>query len=191
MMSQRRFRRWKLAYFAAMHGDRGDVTHSFGPLNPGRLLRSLGTLNLYFVDPQILSSLPLDAPPNPNGAGLNLSPRTADRISTAGRKDLRLMSTGAPWPLQHLSQPPDAWGDSLADYLHRCAALDWKPDEIACFALDRRLEAHGEWLARHSVLPGAACTIYGLFWPGFSRGTTRRKRSLSALDWVHLATAEI
>lgn len=183
MMRQRRFRRWRLVYFAAMRGDWGDVTRSLRGLNPGRLLRALGRLEVYFVDPTRLAALDLrGAPPPPTGDGLDLSPDVAtDTVRTAGRKDLRLASTGAPWPLVHLVRGPRAWGDTLGHYLRRCGTGISAPGALACFALDARLTAQIRWLADQGIEPGAACTVYGFAWPG----------ALRPVRWLHLATSEI
>lgn len=183
MMRQRRFRRWRLVYFAAMRGGSGDVTRSLRGVNPGRLLRSLGRLHVYFVDPARLAALDTrGSPPPPALGGLDLSPEvTTDRISTAGRKDLRIASTGEPWPLVHLVRGPGAWGVSHGHYLRRCGRLDWAPGAQACFALDARLTAQVAWLAGQGIEPGAACTVYGFAWP----------RALRPVRWLHLATSAI
>ena len=177
-----RFRQWRLAYFAAMRGDRGDVTRSMRWHNPARLLRPAAELRVYFVEPTALQALdPAGAPATPSSKGLDLSPDAPDRVSTRGRKDLRLASTGAPWPLVHLARGPAGWGASHGAYLKRCGAADWAPGELACFALDARLSREIEWLAAKGLHAGATCTIYALAWPGI----LRRAR------WFHLATSEV
>lgn len=183
MMRQRRFRRWRLVYFAAMRGDRGDVTRSLRGLNPGRLLTALGRLQVYFVAPEALADLDLtDAPPPPTTPGLDLSPTAqTDRVSTAGRKDLRLESTGEPWPLVHLVRGPRAWDAGLGPYLKRCGAAERGSGAQLCFAVDERLGPQIDWLARQGVVPGAVCTVYGFAWP----------RTLRPVRWLHLATSEI
>lgn len=183
MMRQRRFRQWRLVYFAAMRGARGDVSRALRGFNPGRFLRPAAVLQLYFVPPETLRRLdPSTAPPAPETRGVDLSPTVdADRVSTAGRKDLRIASTGRPWPLVHLPRGPRAWGGSLGTYLARCAAADWAPGELACFGLDARLIEHTDWLTFNGLKPGAVCTIHTLAWPGVLRG----------VRWMHLATSEI
>jgi hypothetical protein len=97
---------WRYAYVAAMRGENGDVMRAAKGLHPGRLGRPAATLAVYFVDPARLAALSLDgAPPPPaEGDGIDLSYVTAGTVeppglvSTAGRKDLRLRSTGEPWP---------------------------------------------------------------------------------------------
>ncbi len=182
-MREPRFRRWRLAYFAAMRGERGDVTRSLQGLHPGRLTRPVATLQLYFVAPAALRALDAaSCPPPPADPGADLSPEAdEDRVSTAGRKDLRLVSTGAPWPLVHLPRGPRGWTPTLGAYLRRCGDLPWRDGEIACFGLDARLEPQTAWLASRGVQPGAVCTIHALAWPGILRG----------IRWMHLATAEI
>lgn len=187
MMRQRRFRRWRLVYFAAMRGTQGDVTRSLRGVNPGRLLRPLGRLAVYFVDPSRLAALDLrDAPPPVRTPGLDLSADIdVDRVSTAGRKDLRLASTGEPWPLVHLVRGPRAWTPSLGHYLRRCGRAAWRDGEVACFSVDERLTNQIKWLRDQGVLAGATCTVYGFAWPG-TAGRIRR-----GARWLHLATAEI
>ena len=65
-------------------------------------------------------------------------------VSTAGRKDLRRVSSGAQWPLVHLGLGPAAWPSRWVDYL-RLAAAD-HPGAFCCFALDERLAAHLAWI---------------------------------------------
>lgn len=184
---QRRFRQWRLVYFAAMRGARGDVTRSLRGVNPGRLLRPLGRLALFFVEPERLAALDLRHPPPPvTTPGLDLSPDVStDRLSTAGRKDLRLASTGKPWPLVHLVRGPRAWTPTLAHYLQRCGRAEWAPGALACFGVDERLTHQIKWLRESDLHPGATCTVYGFAWPGTARRVRRQT------SWLHLATAEI
>lgn len=184
--------RWRMAYAAAMRGERGDVTRSMSGAHAGKLLRPAATLAVYFEKARTLASLDeRDAPRAPREALLDLSPRVSATCegpgvtSTAGRKDLRLLSTGAPWPLWHLPLAPDAWGPSLAHYLSECGR--WLSprhgdDATACFALDRAFTDHIDWLGARGVSPGAACTVYTL-----RLALPTGRRPLRA----HLATSEI
>jgi hypothetical protein len=144
------------------------------------------TLALYFTPAKALVSLdPARCPPPPRAEGLELSPREAPDIArTAGRKDLRRLSTGAPWPLAHLPRGPRAWGPSLGAYLQGAGARvvdEDSADATTCFALDTRLAEHTAWLAAAGVSPGAVCTVYALSLslPGPVPG------------WTHLSTSEI
>jgi len=94
-------RSWRYAYIAAMRGERGDVTRSVRGLHLGKLARPAARLAVYFVDPQKLAALAIDGAPEPprEEDGIDLSPAPIGAplaVSTAGRKDLRLKSTGAP-----------------------------------------------------------------------------------------------
>lgn len=178
-----RFWRWRYAFGAAMRGERGDVMRSARGLHPAKLFRSDARLRLYFLDRGTLGALdPAGCPPNPVDEGLVLSPRAPGLglVSTAGRKDLRRVSTGQPWPLVHLTHGPHAWPSSLAHYL-RTAAEALGPDDVACFGLDERLASHVGWLAAHGLRSDTVCTLYGWRLPGGPR----------AAPWVHLATSEI
>lgn len=186
------YRAWRFGYGAAMRGAKGDVLRSGRGLHPLRLLAPWAELAVYFVSPEKLAQLPTGAPPPPTELGLNLSPTAEERggplglISTAGRKDLRLVSTGEPWPLVHLALGPSRWAPDLGLYLSRAGAellLDAgrAPPPTACFAIDRSLEAHVAWLARQGIEPGATCRI--LAWRLFP--------TLARPAWVHLATSEI
>ena len=105
-------------------------------------------------------------------------------ISTAGRKDLRLVSTAEPWPLAHLALGPAAWRPSWGAYLAAAGAalVDHRIAGPACFGVDDRLRDHVAWLAGEGVEPGAVCTV-----------STRSPcpRGFLAPPWVHLATSEI
>ena len=184
--------RWRLAYAAAMRGAHGDVTRSMRGAHAGRLLAPAATLAVYFVKARTLASLdPHGCPVVPAGAGLDLSPavratcRGPGVTNTAGRKDLRLVSTGAPWPLEHLALGPREWGPSLGAYLRACGEFlgdEGSPEATACFTLDERLAGHVAWLRARGVSPGAACTVYTL-----RLGLpSRRVRA-----WVHLSPSEI
>jgi hypothetical protein len=165
---------WSFAFMAAMRGRKGDVTRSGGFLM--KLLRPAARLLVYFAPREALARVPEGL--RPPGPGLSLSvasPRLL--VSTAGKKDLRLVSTGESWPLVHLACGPSAWGSSLGTYLRRCAQV-LPAGAIGCFALDERLEDHVKWLEASGVLPGASCTIYA---------SPRAPRA----EWVHLATSEI
>ncbi len=185
----RRLWGWRLAYGAAMRGERGDVSRSLRGAHPGRLFEPAARLSLYFTPPEALAALDLSgAPPPPRldvgldlsaGAGAGCDPPGA--ASTAGRKDLRLESTGAPWPLWHLPTGPRGWGASLGAHLKATAAGLAGRAGLACFAIDARLDDQRRWLASRGIEPGAVCTIYILGWPG------RWRRA----SWVHIATSEI
>lgn len=187
LVRQPRFQRWRLAYGAAMRGSRGDVMRSARGLSLLRLGSTLGQLTLYFAPPERLAALqPRTAPPPPDAAhGLDLSPDVAERLvapgieSTAGRKDLRLVSTGQPWPLVHL--PRSIASPDYAEYLVACGRALAPQGGLACFAIDERLAAWNEWLQRGGLSPGAVCTVYGL----------RLVPPLYSARWVHLATSEI
>jgi GNAT superfamily N-acetyltransferase len=174
-------RKSRILYGAAMRGDRGDVMRSARGFNRVmHLARPTAELNVYFVPPDKLAALDLShAPGPPSGVGLDLSPLGTDEtVSTAGRKDLRLESTGQPWALVHLPIGPSRV--NFGEYLKRCG--ERLPGESkACFAVDPRLEDHVRWLAGQGIERGARCTIYAMRLPG-ARG---------AVDYVHLATSEI
>lgn len=167
-------RRWSFAYFAAMKGARGDVTRSARSFM--RLLRPAARLLVYFAAPEELSRVPEGLRPPERGLSLSLA-QPSLLVTTAGKKDLRLLSTEESWPLVHLTASPFAWGSSLGTYLRRCAQA-MRPGSIGCFALDERLQDHVKWLEAASVLPGASCTLHA-----FPR--------LPRAEWVHLATSEI
>ncbi|HEY0840548.1 MAG TPA: GNAT family N-acetyltransferase [Vulgatibacter sp.] len=181
-----RTRKVRLLYGAAMRGAAGDVRRSARGLNPLKLGRSVARLSLYFVHPEQLAVLRLEgAPPPPRlDLGLDLSPDTADAwADTAGRKDLRLQSTGDAWPLVHLPLGPASWGGGLGAYLQRCGQelVARGVAGPACFGLDQRLEDHVAWLQVAGIAPGATCTVYSLsLVPSFRK-----------VGWVHLATSEI
>lgn len=176
---------WKLGYVAAMQGDRGDVMRAATGLHAAKMGKASARLAIYFVEPAQLARLdPGNAPPPPTTPGLDLSPDAdGDWVTTAGRKDLRLKSTGQPWPLVHLPRGPHAWLPTFADYLQRCgtALVAAGRPGPCCFSLDQRLADHIEWLASRGVEPGATCTIYSF----------RMPRGPRAEPWVHLATSQI
>jgi len=185
--STRRKWPWRIAYVAAMRGERGDVMRSArGRFNPMRLARPAARLAVYFVRPDALATLPLGScPPPPPEGGLDLSPDARHSpdgtTSTSGSKDLRLDSTGKPWPLVHLPLGPRTWRPTWGAYLSRAGRALTGTDATACFAVDERLADHTAWLAAAGIRPGAACTVYLLRLPFAPRPE----------PWVHLATSEI
>lgn len=183
---QPRFRRWRLAYGAAMRGDRGDLMRSARGLHLLRLGSVLGRLSMYFAPAERLARLRPESAPLPPRGGLDLSPDFALRPllapgieSTAGRKDLRLVSTGEPWPLWHL--PRSLASPGWAAYLRDCGQQLLTRPGLACFAVDERLTHWTQWLQAGGLTPGAVCTVYGL-------GLVRAAYGAS---FVHLATSEI
>lgn len=178
-------RQCRIIYGAGMRGSRGDVMNTARGWHPLRMASAQSVSSLFFVEPQRLAALPASGAPGlPHGAGLSLGAASPpDVVSTHGTKDLRLMSSGKPWPLVHLPAPPEQWGGSLAAYLVRCATglVATAPSSLACFSLDVRLQEHHTWLARHGIAPGAHCTVYAL-------NLIRRAPEVS---WVHLPTSEI
>ncbi len=182
--------RWRIAWAAAMRDARGDVTRSMRGAHAGRLLTPTATLSLAFVKAHALAALdPAPCPAVGPGVGLDLSPDVARTCrgpgitDTAGRKDLRLVSTGAPWPLVHLARGPSSWGPSLGRYLRDCgrALTDAGDGDVTtCFALDTRLAPQLAWLRAQGIDEGAVCTVYAL----------RLARPWNP-PWVHLATSEI
>jgi hypothetical protein len=190
-----RLRGWKLLHGAAMRGARGDVMQSARGLHPMRLFRPSARLRLYFTPPATLARLHVaNAPPPPTRAGVDLSPRPVPPgeegplaklgvVSTAGRKDLCLVSSGAPWPLVHLALGPSRWRPTWGAYLAAAGAALVAEGLAgpACFAIDERLADHVAWLAAEGVEPGAVCTVYTFALPP----------ALPAAPWIHLATSEI
>ena len=150
-----------------------------------------GPLALYFLPQSALDVVGADlegAPAAPLGPGLDLSPDLSApgapcAVTTAGSKDLRLVSSGEPWPLIHLPRGPAGWGESLADYLEEVyVALQVEPlSGQLCLALDTRLRDEITWLAGHGYTPNAHCTLYGL----------RVGATPADVDWVHLSPSEI
>jgi hypothetical protein len=144
-------------------------------------------LGVYFAPPAALAALDVSGSPSlPSHAGVELGPAATPAsglCSTAGRKDLVLGSTRAPWPLIHLPLAPPAWGPGWGHYLRSCgeALIAQGAPGPACFSIDERLEDHVRWLAQQGVTAGATCTIYAL-----SLGPRLRRAS-----WVHLPTSEI
>lgn len=183
--------RWKLAYAAAMRGERGDVMRSARGVHAAKLLRPEATLAVYFAKASSLAALDdAHCPSPPASPGLDLSPYAVAGCegpgvtSTAGRKDLRLASTGASWPLAHLPLGPRDWAPSLGAYLHACGRYVTAAsggDATTCFAVDRRLASQVDWLASQGVSPGATCAVY----------TLRLAWNAPIPPWVHLATSEI
>jgi hypothetical protein len=187
LLSEPRGTSWRYAYVAAMRGAKGDVMRTVSGVHPARLAHPAAELMIYFVPPEKLARLDLAGAPAPPSLheGIDLSPwPSSPLLSTAGRKDLRLRSTGGePWPLVHLPYGPAR--PSWASYLKECGNSLNSPSEragaIACFGLDVRLHAHAEWLASNGVTPGAVCTVYALSLTPRTRGAR----------WLHLSTAEI
>lgn len=185
-------RQWRVAYAAAMRGARGDVMRSArGPLHPAKLAGSWATMRLWFVAPATLAALDTRGCPERPQSVLDLSPdaehaRDPDGlglVSTAGRKDLRLLSSGAPWPLVHVARSPDRFEGTLGEHLRASGramlARDDRP--LLCFALDARLRDHSAWLAGRGIASDTTCTIYAMpLWGGPSSGPL-----------VHIATSEI
>jgi len=173
-------------YGAAMRGDRGDVMRARkGWLHPAWIVRPSARMRLWFADPRALARLnPAACPPPPRTPGWNLSPQSPGApvlVSTAGRKDLRLASTGAPLPLVHLVGGPDTWGASWGHWLREAgeALADTQPEAQACFALDNRLDDHHAWMATQGIAPDATCTVYSL------------ALGMGPAAWVYLATSDI
>ncbi len=182
---------WRFGYVAAMRGQKGDVMRATRGMHPARLLGRLGKLAVYFAPPERLAALsPGGCPPAPDpDDGVDLSFVTTGDVeepglvSTAGRKDLRLRSTGEPWPLVHLPYGPTRWRPTWGHYLKACGEtlVASRPGSIACFAIDERMVSHMSWLSAQGVERGAICSVYAL-------DLTLRARRAS---WLHLATSEI
>lgn len=184
---------WRFAYAAAMRGAKGDVTRTVRGVHPGKLAGVAARLHVYFTPPEMLAAMDLrDRPPSPRASeGIELSASFERRgdgstklVSTAGKKDLRLRSTGgASWPLVHLPISPARATPDWCTHLVAAgeAMIQRKMQGPACFALDARLDDHVRWLAARGVEPGAACSVYALSLTLRSRGTR----------WLHLATSEI
>lgn len=178
-------RQWKIGYVAAMMGARGDVMRASKGVHAAKMGTPAARLSIYFVAPEQLARLdPTGAPPPPSSPGLDFSPDAeAQWVTTAGKKDLRLRSTGQPWPLVHLPLGPHAWTPSFAAYLQRCGAALIAGGKAGpcCFSLDQRLPEQIEWLASHGIATDTSCTIYTFRMPGGPRPD----------PWVHLATSQI
>ena len=190
MLRDPAMRFWRYAYLAAMRGARGDVMRTVRGAHPGKLVLPAARLAVYFVAPEKLAALRVEgAPPAPSettGIDLSARPRHLEPpglLSTAGRKDLRLRSTGAHWPLVHLPLGPGEWKPTWGAYLSECgkALVARSGSATACFGIDARLSDHIAWLSRQQIEPGATCTVYAFSLSLRSRGA----------KWLHLATSEI
>ncbi|WP_224241112.1 GNAT family N-acetyltransferase [Hyalangium gracile] len=184
----RELRQTRFFYGAAMRGAQGDVMRTAQGVHPFKLSNAGVRLQLYFASPEALARLELDgAPPPPRSPGMVLGPAGSVEgpglRSTAGRKDLRLVSTGQPWPLVHLPLGPQAWQPSWGAYLRRCGEEMVRRGlpGSACFAIDERLSEHLSWLSAQGVTPGAVCTVYSL----------RLSLRPASVTWVHMPTSEI
>jgi hypothetical protein len=178
----------RMIYGAAIRGERGDVMRSARGLHPLKLGRPTARLALYFVPPERLARIDVSrAPRPPPSMGLELGPASSASLeapglcSTAGRKDLRLESTGQPWPLVHLPLGPSAWKPSWGAYQRACGEVlvARSLPGSACFAIDERLADHIAWLVGEGIRPDTVCTVYAL------------SLSLRHPGWVHLPTSEI
>jgi GNAT superfamily N-acetyltransferase len=183
-------RRFRLAWGVAMRGAHGDVRRSWTGNHVGRLAAPLGELAIYFADPARLARLdPTTCPPAPQRGVLDLSPRTSSGtpllISTAGKKDLRLVSTGAPLPLVHFPLNPAFARPSFAHGLRSAGlavvdpASPYESNALVCFSLDTRLSPLITWLRAQGVVSTTGATVLGLSLPGSRRGL------------VHVATSDI
>ncbi len=145
-------------------------------------------MKVYFAPATALARLDLShAPPPPADTCFECSPlpppdlREPGFCSTAGRKDLRLESTGAPWPLVHLPLGPADWKPTWGAYLKRCGEAVGEAAGLTCFSIDGRQDDHVQWLAGQGLQPGAVCRLHTLRVPWGPRPAA----------WVHLSTAEI
>jgi GNAT superfamily N-acetyltransferase len=188
VIRDRDLRQTRFFYGAAMRGASGDVMRSARGVHPFRMGSLSARLQLYFAAPEALARLDLErAPPPPRTPGAVLGPSAHAEepglFSTAGSKDLRLVSSGQPWPLIHLPLGPEAWRPSWGAYLRRCgeALVSRGLAGSACFAIDERLPDHISWLSSQGITPGAVCTVYSL----------RLALLPAAPAWVHLPTSEI
>lgn len=182
-------RGWRVAFGAAMRGERGDLSRAATGSSPMRWMRPAARLSLWFTSVEALRALPAGGPASPTSPGLLLSaPDAPPFTDTDGRKDLRLVSSGARWPLVHLPAPPTAWGpDGLSGWLRASgeALAAARPDATVCFALDERLTDATGWLVANGLPVGATATVYVWGWPH------RVAAFLRGAQWVHLATSEI
>lgn len=190
-LSSRRYGGWDFVFGAAMRDGTADVTRSFSGLHLGKLAQATGVLDIYFCPPETLANINDAAPAYPSGNTIALLSQIDDDIKdNNGLKEFRLASTGQAWPLFHLPFPVTCWEEGLGTYLKRCAEqLQQSPhypdDAIACFALDRRLTAHKQWLADNGIQPGAVCTVYDWSVPFIG------KSPVSSADYIHLSTSDI
>jgi GNAT superfamily N-acetyltransferase len=193
-------RRFRLVWGVAMRGARGDVRRSWTGNHVARLAAPLGELAIYFADPRRLALLDVTScPPVPQRGVLDLSPLTSSGspllVSTAGQKDLRVVSTGSPLPLLHFPLNP-AFARPSYGHALRAAALaalapssessarppthtDTHTGALVCFSLDTRLAPLIGWLRAQGIVSTTGATVLGLSLPGSRRGL------------VHLATSDI
>lgn len=183
----RDLQRFRLAWGVAMRGARGDVRRSWTGGHIARLGAPQGEIVIYFVDPALLAALdPADCPPGFARGILDLSPTTSDPsttlvVSTAGKKDLRRVSTGAAMPLAHIPASPARCTPSYGHVLRAAGrAIVARHDASqACFSLDSRQTPLIAWLSDQGITTDTRATVLGLTLPGARRGI------------VHLATSDI
>ena len=174
------------AYGAAMRMELGDVRRSFRKRHPGRLVREVARQTIYFADPRRLEALRSDGPQAPQG-GLELSVDSRPGlVSTLGKKDIKVTSTGEVIPLLHLATSPSAWS-RLGATLQQAGreALDSGiVGARVCFGVDQRLSEHHRFLEAHDIVPDGTASIIVIVPPW------HRSKIFDA-PWVHLATSEI
>lgn len=202
IVSRSDLRGWRMCFGVAMRGSSGDVSNTFTGAHPAQMAGRLAVLQIYFVSREALLSLPEKAqaasspcpilPTDIMEHGLDLSPNPTGESDqpiltrTQGRKDLRLVSTGAEWPLWHLPQSPRTWGKragGVASYLYE-AATQMPAQALACFALDTTLQPQIQWLSKMGIVSNTFATVYALrLPPPFLRWQKP--------TWIHVATSEI
>jgi len=175
---------WSFAFFAAMHGDKGDVKRSFRRFHLGRITRPAAELRVFFVSSLLLLDLGV-GPKMPNRTrGIELSSPHLPLVKwNDGKKDFCLQSTGLPWKLAHV-QIFSSEEQSLGDRLNHAGMQiqEREPDALACFAIDVRLTGAIAWLAENKIVSDTLCTVYSVsfFAP-----------SLRKADFIVLSTGDI
>ena len=165
---------WAFAFFAAMHGDRGDVKRSFSSFHLGQMTRPVAKLRVFFVSPLSLLQLGV-GPEMPNSyQGILLSSPQLPLVKwNDGKKDFRLRSTGEPWKLAHVqvfSSERQRLGACLQEAGRQIQ--DISSDTLACFAIDERLSEPISWLAENKIVSDTLCTVYSIsfFAPSLRKG---------------------
>ena len=176
------YRGWDFCYFCAMLKNGEGVNKSFKGFNPAKLATQSALINIYMVEPNILSALSAKSIPKINPEkSINLSPMRNELVLwNDGKKDIISSSKQSIFRFGHLH--PTIFTNKNYSNLKKTISIIKAKNGIACFAIDERRTDLINWLQSNGITTKTKCKIFS-----FSPFAPSIKRSRN----INISTGEI
>ena len=154
------YRGWDFCYFCAMLKNGEGVDKSFKGFNPAKLATPSALINIYMVEPTILSALDIKSLPKIDPEkSVNLSPMRNELILwNDGKKDIISSENQSIFRFGHLH--PEIFFNENSSNIKEAASIIKTKKGLACFAIDDRQGDIISWLKSNGITTKTKCKIF-------------------------------